>query len=69
VILVDSNLWIDSFRNRPILQSEWLDRNLATEGIVVGDLILAEVLQGFRDDRGFDAFETHLGLRVVDCGA
>ncbi len=54
MILVDSSVWIDFFRNRPTLQAEWLDRNLGVEGLVVGDLILAEVLQGFRDDKGFN---------------
>ena len=133
MILVDSSVWIDFFRNQPTPQAEWLDRSLGIEGVLVGDLILAEVLQGFKDDRGFnearrmlgqlkqvtlggedlavdaaryfrklrtkgvtvrgtidvivatrclldgfrllhsdrdfDAFEAHLGLRVVDCGA
>jgi hypothetical protein len=31
-----------------------------------GDLMLTEVLQGFRDDRDFDALEKYLVLRVVD---
>lgn len=133
MILVDSSVWIDFFRNQPTAQAEWLDRNLGVESFVVGDLILAEVLRGFMDDRGFnearrmlaaleqltlgggeiavaaaknhrklrsrgitvrgtvdviiatrcladdlqllhsdrdfDAFETHLGLRIVSCGA
>lgn len=54
MILVDSSVWIDFFRNRPTPQAEWLDRHLGDEGLVMGDLILAEVLQGFRDDRGFN---------------
>ena len=54
MILVDSSVWIDFFRNRPSVQAEWLDRNLGIETLVVGDLILAEVLRGFRDDRGFN---------------
>jgi predicted nucleic acid-binding protein len=54
VILVDSSVWIDFFRNKPTLQAEWLDRNLGVEGLVVGDLILAEVLQGFKDEKGFN---------------
>jgi predicted nucleic acid-binding protein len=53
VILVDSSVWIDFFRNRPTREAEWLDANLGVEEFVVGDLILAEVLQGFRDERGF----------------
>ena len=54
MILVDSSVWIDFFRNRPGAQAEWLDRNLGIESLVVGDLILAEVLRGFKDDRGFN---------------
>jgi hypothetical protein len=54
VILVDSSVWIDFFRNEPTPQAEWLDRNLGLEELVVGDLILAEVLQGFKDDKGFN---------------
>jgi predicted nucleic acid-binding protein len=133
VILVDSSVWIDFFRNEPSVQAEWLDRNLGIETFVVGDLILAEVLRGFKSDRGinearrmlaaleplalggepiavaaaknvrklrskgvtvrgtvdliiatrciadglhllhsdrdFDAFQAHLGLQVVSCGA
>lgn len=61
MILVDSSVWIDFFRNKPTPQAEWLDRNLGTEGLVVGDLILAEVLQGFKDDRGFNEAKRVLG--------
>ena len=61
MILVDSSVWIDFFRNEPTAQAEWLDRNLGVEGLVVGDLILAEVLQGFRDDRGFNEAKRLLG--------
>ena len=61
MILVDSSVWIDFLRNNPTAQAEWLDRNLGTEGLVVGDLILAEVLQGFKDDRGFNEAKRVLG--------
>jgi len=61
VILVDSSVWIDFFRNKPTLQAEWLDRNLGLEGLVVGDLVLAEVLQGFKDDKGFNEAKRLLG--------
>ena len=69
MILVDSSVWIDFFRNQPSVQAEWLDRNLGTEGLVVGDLILAEVLRGFRDDRGFNEARRLLGkLEQVSLG-
>lgn len=61
MILVDSSVWIDFFRNRPTPQAEWLDRHLGVEGLVVGDLILAEVLRGFKDERGFNATRRMLG--------
>ena len=64
MILVDSSVWIDFFRNEPTPQAEWLDRNLGAEALVVGDLILAEVLQGFRNDKGFDEARHLLGRLV-----
>jgi predicted nucleic acid-binding protein len=69
VILVDSSVWIDFFRNQPTPQAEWLDRNLGIEGLLVGDWVLAEVLQGFKDDRGFDEARRMLGrLEQVSLG-
>ncbi len=61
MILVDSGVWIAFFRNQPTVQAEWLDKNLGVEGLVVGDLILAEVLRGFKDDRGFNEARRLLG--------
>ncbi len=67
MILVDSSVWIDFFRNKPTAQAEWLDRHLGVESLVVGDLILAEVLQGFKDDRGFNQANRLLGqLKQVE---
>jgi predicted nucleic acid-binding protein len=69
VILVDTSVWIDFFRNRPTPQAEWLDRNLGLEGLVVGDLILVEVLQGFKEDKGFNDARRLLGrLEQVHIG-
>jgi len=69
VILVDSSVWIDFFRNKPTLQAEWLDQNLGVEGLIVGDLILAEVLQGFKEDKGFNEAKRLLGqLEQVNVG-
>jgi predicted nucleic acid-binding protein len=69
MILVDSSVWIDFFRNTQTAQSDWLDKNLGIEGLVVGDLILAEVLRGFKDDRGFNEARRLLGrLELVSLG-
>jgi predicted nucleic acid-binding protein len=61
VILVDSSVWIDFFRNTSTPEAEWLDRSLGIEAFLVGDLILAEVLQGFTDDKGFNEAKRLLG--------
>ena len=53
MILVDSSVWIDYFNGRTTPQTDLLDDHLGTEPIVVGDLILTEVLQGFQSDRDF----------------
>ena len=61
MILVDTSVWIDFFRNTPSPEAQWLDRSLGDEILVVGDLILAEVLQGFKHDRGFNDAKRMLG--------
>ena len=54
MILVDSSVWIDYFRGTVTPQTERLDELLGSEPVAVGDLILAEVLQGFSSDRDFN---------------
>jgi len=54
MILVDSSVWIDYFRGDPSAPADTLDRLLGNEPLLVGDLILAEVLQGFGSERDFD---------------
>jgi len=69
VILVDSSVWIDFFRGTITQQTERLDGLLGSEPLVVGDLILAEVLQGFGSDRDFNQARKLLtALDVVDLG-
>lgn len=53
MILVDSSVWVDSFNGRPTPQTDWLDEALGRTDILMGDLILAEVLQGFASDKEF----------------
>jgi len=53
MILVDSSVWIDYFRGSATPQAAMLDALLGCEPLAVGDLILAEVLQGFQKDRDF----------------
>ncbi len=53
MILVDSSVWIDYFNGQPTPQVDRLDRLLDTQPLAVGDLILVEVLQGFRHDADY----------------
>ena len=50
MIVVDSSVWIDFFNGSATHQTGLLDRLLGKEPILTGDLILAEVLQGFRHE-------------------
>jgi predicted nucleic acid-binding protein len=50
LILVDSSVWIDYFNGVDSPETKMLDKTLGVEPIAIGDLILAEVLQGFRND-------------------
>ena len=54
MILVDSSVWIDYFRGTPTPQTDRLDSLLGSEPVIIGDLILTEVLQGFASDRDFN---------------
>ncbi len=54
MILVDSSVWIDYFNGRDTPQVEILDSHLGVRPIGIGDLILTEVLQGFRDDNDYE---------------
>jgi predicted nucleic acid-binding protein len=53
MILVDSSVWIDYFNGTLTTQTDFLDKILGKELIIVGDIILLEVLQGFRSDRDY----------------
>ena len=53
MILVDSSVWVDYFTGKINPQTDWLDAALGKEVIIVGDIILVEVLQGFKNDHDF----------------
>lgn len=53
MILVDSSVWIDYFLGRDSPQVNILDRSLGVRAVGAGDLILTEVLQGFRADKDY----------------
>ena len=58
MILVDSSVWIDYFTGIDSQQAETLDKTLGVRPVAAGDLILAEILQGFRHDRDYKMAKT-----------
>ncbi len=53
MILVDTSVWIDYFNGVINKQTETLDRLLSEKSVLIGDIILTEVLQGFDSDKEF----------------
>lgn len=53
--MVDSSVWIDFFNGTETLATKKLDSLLGIQPVCTGDLILAEVLQGFRQDQDYEA--------------
>ena len=53
MIVVDSSVWIGYFNGAQTSQTDWLDSSLGKIPIIMGDLILTEVLQGFQREKDF----------------
>ncbi len=53
MIMVDSGVWIDYFNGVDNKQTVTLNDTLGIKPVVAGDLILTEVLQGFREDKDY----------------
>ena len=51
MIVVDSSVWIDFFHGMSTPEVERLDGLLGVTPLAIGDLILVEVMQGFRTDQ------------------
>jgi predicted nucleic acid-binding protein len=50
VIVVDSSVWIANLREQSVAAVRKLREPEVADGVLVGDIILTEVLQGARDD-------------------
>ena len=51
MIVVDSSVWIDFFNGVSTPEVDQLDALLGVTPLAIGDLILVEVMQGFRNER------------------
>ena len=65
MILVDTSVWIDYFNGLDNKQTESLDRILSEQSVLVGDIILTEILQGFDSDKDFRLAKQ--ALDPLDC--
>jgi len=60
MLVVDTTVWVDYFNGQINPETDYLDRAISEELILVGDLILAETLQGFREDNDFELAQAAL---------
>ena len=61
MVLVDTSIWIDYFRGVDSFQTNLLSTLLDEERIATGDLIIAELMQGFRTK-----FQIAAALQIIN---
>jgi predicted nucleic acid-binding protein len=65
MILADSSVWIDALNGNETPQVQKLKSFIGTQVLVMGDLILAEILQGLDSDRDFT--RVSIAIRSLPC--
>lgn len=65
MILVDTSVWIDYFNGVRNDQTDSLDDILSNQSVLIGDIILTEILQGFDSDTDFQ--KAREALDPLDC--
>lgn len=65
MILVDTSVWIDYFNGVENRQTDSLERALSGQSVLIGDIILTEILQGFDTDKDFK--KAKRALDPLDC--
>ena len=67
MIVVDSSVWIDFFMGKNTLGAETLDASLGEDVVAIGDVMLVEVLQGFRAESDYrKARDLLLSLSILN---
>ena len=64
-IIVDSSVWIDYFNGIVTAHTDLLDSLLSQSKISITDIILMEVLQGFREDKHYS--QAFSALNMLAC--
>ena len=71
MIVADTSVWIDYFKGKVSPATDFLDSQLDTGLVVIGDLILLEILQGFKADKDYSLAKEVLLLlqqkEFLDC--
>jgi hypothetical protein len=69
--VVDSSVWIDFLNGKTDGRTEFLNNQLPTGFVLLGDLVQLEVLQGIRNDHQFkkvkNAFEEFILVQPELC--
>ena len=60
MIIVDTSVWIDYFNGKDTNETSTLDNALGKQEVAIGDLILLEILRGFRMDKDYNTAKKHL---------
>ncbi len=60
MIVADTSVWINYFNGVQNRETDILDKLLTSHRILMGDLILTEILQGFRGDEDYQLAERAL---------
>lgn len=70
MVVVDTTVWIDYFAGTRNPETEWLYLQMGQQPLALTDLILCEILQGFRDQATFARVQNELRSYIVfdSCG-
>jgi predicted nucleic acid-binding protein len=60
VVVVETSVWVDYFRNAPTPHCNWLDDAMGRRPLGITDLSLCEVLQGIPREREFQRVKDYL---------
>lgn len=63
MVVVDTSVWVDYFNGKSSPATDTLDDKLNSDLVLMGDLILLEILQGFKSEKEYQlAKDTLLAL-------
>jgi predicted nucleic acid-binding protein len=63
--VVDSSVWIDFLNNTSNEKTAFLDKNLSSSIILLGDIVKLEILQGIKDDDQFKKVKSTLAEFIL----